>query len=146
MTIINNDDFEFVFKTNPPGQPSQHFNLPPEGSPQTSCVGGQHQQGQPKDAKPKPWDLSNPDVFQEALDAVLKEIEDQKNAAEATRLQADKELRRPSSPYISKQDILNCIKKGKLKDTPERLAAIEREQNDPNIFNDRGEFYKKILG
>lgn len=99
MKIINDDNFEFVFgSTPPPGQSSQDFNLPPEVPPQPSCVGGQHQQGQPKDAKPKPWDLSNPDVFQEALDAVLQQIENQKNTSEATTRQADKELGRPSFP------------------------------------------------
>ncbi len=143
MTIINNDDFEFVFKTNPSAQPSQHFNLPPEGPPQTPCVGGEPQ-AQPKDGKPKPWDLNNPDDYQEALDAVLKQLEDQEHAAENTRKQADKELGRPSYTNITEQDILNCIERGKEKDTPERLAAIEREKNDPNSPQ-RGEFYKKIF-
>jgi hypothetical protein len=132
---INDDNFEFVFgSTPPPGQSSQDFNLPPEGS------------TQPLKRKIKPLDLNNPDDYQEALDAVLKEIEDQKNTYEATRLQADKELGRPSSSIITEQDILNCIRKGKLKDTPERLAAIEKEKNDPNICNERGEFYKKLVG
>jgi hypothetical protein len=103
MTIINDDDFEFVFgDTPPPGQSSQDFNLPPEGS------------TQPFKCKIKPLDLNNPVDYQEALDAVLQEIEDQTNAAERTRLQADKELGRPSFP-ITEQDILNCIKKGKLR-------------------------------
>ena len=102
---INDDNFEFVFGDTPPtGQPSQGFNLPPEeGS------------TQPLKGKIKPLDLNNPVDYQIALDAVLQEIEDQKNAAEATRLQADRELGRPSSPYISEQDILNCIEKGKLR-------------------------------
>lgn len=115
MTLINDDNFEFVFgSTPPPGQSSQDFNLPPEGSPQTSCVGGEPH-GQHKEVKPKPWDLNNPYDYQEALDAVLQQIEDQKNAAENTRKQADKELGRPSSPYIREQDILDCIEKGKLR-------------------------------
>jgi hypothetical protein len=138
MKIISDDDFEFVFGDTPPTQgsntqPTYGPNLPPEGLPQ------------PIKSKIKPLDLNNPVDYQIALDAVLQEIEDQKNAAEATRLQADKELGRPSSPYISEQDILNCIEKGKLKDTPERLAAIEKEINDPNS-PERGEFYKKLFG
>ena len=136
MKIINDDNFEFVFaSTPPPGQPSQDFNLPPEeGSPP------------PFKGKIKPLDLNNPDDYQEALDAVLQQIENQTNTAEATTRQADKELGRPSSSNITENDIKKAIAKGKLKDTPERLAAIEKEQNDPNIFNDRGEFYKTLFG
>ena len=134
MKIINDDNFEFVFASPPTGQSSQDFNLPPEeGS------------TQPLKRKIKPLDLNNPDDYQEALDLVLEQIENQKNTSEATRLQADKELRRPSSSNITEQDILNCIERGKEKDTPERLAAIEREKNDPNSPQ-RGEFYKKLFG
>ena len=131
---INDDNFEFVFaSTPPPGQPSSCGpNLPQEGS------------TQPLKRKIKPLDLNNPVDYQIALDAVLKEIEDQEHASENTRKQADKELGRPSCP-ITEQDVLNCIKRGKEKDTPERLAAIEREKNDTNS-PERGEFYKKILG
>jgi hypothetical protein len=133
MKIINDDNFEFVFKTPPTGQPEHGPNLPPEGPPQ------------PLKGKIRPLDLNNPVDYQIALDAVLQQIEDQKNAAENTRKQADKELGRLSYTNITEQDILNCIKKGKLKDTPARLAAIEKEQNDPNSPK-RGEFYKKLFG
>ena len=130
MKLIS-DDFEFVFAP-PTGQPSQHLNLPLEGSPP------------PFKGKIKPLDLNNPDDYQEALDLVLKEIEDQENTAEATTRQADKELGRPSFP-ITEQDVKKAIAKGKLKDTPERKAAIEKEINDPNNKN-RREYYKKLFG
>jgi hypothetical protein len=143
---INDDNFEFVFAPPPPGQPEHGPNLPPEGPPQPSCVGGEPQHGQPKDAKPKPWDLNNPDVFQEALDAVLKDIEDQEHASERTRLQADFELGRPSSSNITENDIKKAIAKGKLKDTPQRKAAIEKEINDPDISEERRKMLKKYFG
>lgn len=137
MKLINDDNFEFVFGTpltqGSNAQPTYGPNLPPEDSPP------------PFKGKIKPLDLNNPVDYQIALDAVLQQLEDEKNTAEATTRQADFELGRPSFP-VTKQDVKRAISKGKQKDTPERKAAIEKEINDPNISAERRKMLIKYFG
>ena len=152
--IINNDDFEFVFGEPPPTQsvqrPTYGYNLPPENPRPVPHVSENEKNhdlggGQSKGGI-KPVNLHDPDDFECAVKEVLKGIRDRDNSAEITRKAAEKELGGTLSRNLTEQDVKNIWKRGMAKDTPELIAAIEKEMNDPNMSEARRAFFKRMSG
>jgi len=111
MKLINDNDFEFIFRSPPPqsGQPTTHgLNLPPENAhalPDANI-------GQSK-GKPKPLNLDDPKDLEYAISQVIQQDKSRHNAAEITRKAADAELGGTSSGDITEQHIKMLRKKVK---------------------------------
>jgi hypothetical protein len=150
--IINNDDFEFMFGSRAPAQSVKNPyapNLPPEYPSQLPDTGTElqdyHGRGQSK-VGIKPVNLHDPDDFECAVKEVLSGIKDRENSREITRKAAEKELGGTLSRNLTEQDVKNIWKRGMSKDTPELIAAIEKEMKDPNLSEVRRAFFKRMSG